>query len=65
MKTKKRGRPTLLPTELMNKVIEMVEALRLKGAPVTGEVINSVAKGIIIANDRSILLEHSGRLSFS
>ena len=47
----------------MDKVIEMVEALRLKGAPVTGEVINSVAKGIIVANDRSILLEHGGYLS--
>ena len=35
----------------MTKVISMVKALRLKRAPVTAEVINSVAKGFIIAND--------------
>ena len=43
----------------------MVEALRLKGAPVTASVINSIAKGVVIANDRSILIEHGGYLSFN
>ena len=51
VKTKKRGRPSLLPHEPMTKVIFMVEALCLKGAPVTAEVIISVAKGFIIVND--------------
>ena len=41
----------MLPHELMTKVIFMVETLCLKGAPVTAEVIISVAKGFIIAND--------------
>ena len=36
----------------------MVEVLPLKGAPVTAEVINSVAKAFIIANDRSLLIEN-------
>ena len=49
----------------MNKVIAMVEALRLKGAPVTAEVISSVAKGLIIANDRSLLIENGGYISIS
>ena len=65
MQTKKRGHPTLLPEELMHKVIIIVEALRLKGAPVTTEAINSVARGFIVANDRSILLENGGYLSIS
>ena len=51
VKTKNRGHPSLLPDGLMTKVISMVEALRLKGALVTAEVINSVAKGFIIANN--------------
>ena len=39
VKNKKRGRPSLLPDELMTKVISMVKALHLKGAAVTAEVI--------------------------
>ena len=51
VKTKKRSRPSLVPDELMTKVISVVEAFCMKGAPVTAEVISSVAKGFIIAND--------------
>ena len=60
---KKNGRPTLLPEELMKKAIETVNALRLKGAPVSAPVINSVAKGIILANDSSLLTENGGPIS--
>ena len=49
----------------MRKVISMVESLRLKGAPVTAEGINSASKGFIIANDRSILMENGGYISLS
>ena len=55
----------MLPDELMAKVISMVEVLRLKGAPVTAEVINSVPKGFIIANDLSLLIESGGYISLS
>ena len=55
----------MLPDTLLTKVIYMVEVLRLKGASVTGEVINSVAKGFIIANDRSLLIENGGYISLS
>ena len=65
VKTKKQGRPSLLPDKLMTKVISMVEALGLKGAPVTAKVINSVAKGFIITNDRSLLIENGGYISLS
>ena len=65
IKTKKRGRPSLSPDELMTKVISMLEALHLKVAPETAEVINSVAKGFIIANDRSLLIQKRGYISLS
>ena len=51
LKTKKRGRPSLLPDELMKKVFSMMKTLHSKGAPVTAEIINSVAKGFIIPSD--------------
>ena len=44
----------------MTKVISMGEASGLKDAPVTAEVINSVAKCFIIANDRSLLIKNGG-----
>ena len=65
VKTKKRGRPSLLPDELMTKVISMVKALHLKGAPVIAEVINLVAKGFIITSDWSLLIENGGYISLS
>lgn len=62
---RKRGRPALLPDDLMKKTIEMIQALRLNGAPVTAVVINFIDKGIVIANDRTLLVEHGGYLSLS
>ena len=62
---RKRGRPALLPDDLMKKTIEMIQALRLNGAPVTAVVINAIDKGIVIANDRTLLVEHGGYLSLS
>ena len=52
---KKTGWPTLLPENLMKKVIETVASLRLKGAPVSAAVIRAVARGVIMANDRLLL----------
>ena len=49
----------------MTKVISMVEALRLKGALVTAEVINSVAKGFIIVNNQSLLIANGVYISLS
>ena len=44
----------------MKKTIETIQALRLEDAPVTVAVINAIAKGIVMANDRTILVEHGG-----
>ena len=65
LKAKKRGRPKLLPEEIMNKTIKTIKVLRLKGAPISYNVINAIAKGIVVANDRTMLVEHGGYLQFT
>ena len=62
---KKTGRPTLLPAELMQKVVDLVSALRLKQAPVSSSVICSIARGVNLANDTSLLLENGGHVNLS
>ena len=42
-----------------------MQSLRLKGAPISSSIINAIAKGIVIANDRMQLVENGGHLSFS
>ena len=49
----------------MKKTIDTISALRLRGAPVTSSIINTVAKGIVQANDRTLLVENGGHLSLS
>ena len=60
---KSRGMPTLLPETLMKKAIDTISALRLRRAPVICSLINAVAKGIVQANDRTLLVENGGHLS--
>ena len=62
---KKRGRPSILPENIMAKTIEMVKCLRLKGAPVSSSVIVAVARGMILANDSSLLIENGGSIDLS
>ena len=51
---KKADRPTFLPENLMKKVIKTVINLRLREAPVSAAAIRGVARGVIIANHRSL-----------
>ena len=62
---KKTGRPTLLPAELMQKLVDLVSALRLKRAPVSSSVICSIARGVNLANDTSLLLENGGHVNLN
>ena len=39
----------------MKKVIETVTNLRFRGAPMSATVIRAVGRGVIVANDRSLL----------
>ena len=49
----------------MKKAIQITKALRIKGAPISYNVINAIAKGIVVANDRTMLVEHGGHLKFT
>ena len=42
----------------------MIQALRLNGAPVTAPVINTFVKGMVMAIDCTILVEHGTSLSY-
>ena len=63
--SRERGRPKLLPEDLMKKTIQTVQSLRLKGAPISSSIISANGKGIVIANVRMLLVENGGHLSFS
>ena len=62
---KKRGRPTLLPTEIDHKVIEMVIKMRESGAVINYNILVAVATGIVTANDRTLLKKYGGKIEFS
>ena len=62
LKAKRRDCPKLLPEEIMKKAIQTIKALCLKGATISYNVINAIAKGIVVANDRTMLVEHGQHL---
>ena len=49
----------------MKKAIQKIKALRLKGTPICYNVINATAKGIVVANDRTMLVVTGGHLKFT
>ena len=65
LKAKKRGRSKLLPEEIIKKAIQAIKALRLKGASISYNAINAVAKGIVVTNDTTMLVGHGGHLKFT
>ena len=60
---RKRGRPTLLPEEIDQKVMIMIKKMRESGSVINYSIITAVATGIIIANDRTLLKENSGAIT--
>lgn len=55
---KKRDCPKLFFNEIFQKPIHTIKDLRLKGAPMSCNEIGSITKGIVVVNDRTVLLEH-------
>ena len=49
----------------MKKAIQTIKALRLKGAPISYNVINAIAKEIVVANDKTMLVEQGRYLKFT
>ena len=48
----------------MKKTIQTIKSLRLKGAPISHNVINTIAKRIAVINDKTMLVVHGGHLTF-
>ena len=65
LKSRKGGRPTLLPKDIMAKTIQIVKFLGLKGAPVNSAAINAMSKIVVMAEDRCLLTKYGGNLVFS
>ena len=65
LRTNKRGCLNILLEGIMKKAIQTIKALRLKSALISDNVINAIAKGIVVGNDRKMLLEHGGHLKFT
>ena len=49
----------------MKKTVQKIKALCLKGAPISCNVINAIAKGIAVADNRTMLVEHGEHLKFT
>ena len=62
--TKKQGRPLLLH-DLDAKVQWYIQALRAAGAPISTQIIQAGAEGILTASDRTLLVENGGCIALS
>ena len=49
----------------MKKTIQTINSLRLKGAPISYNVITAISKEIVVATDTTMLVEHGGHLTFT
>ena len=62
---KQRGAKKLLPEEIDEKVINMIESMRASGTGVTWEMTIAIAKGLVNAFDRTLLKENGGHLEIN
>lgn len=65
VKTAKRGRRTMLPSEIDAKVLDMVRSMRSAGAVTNFHTLIGLATGIVMANDRTLLKENGGHVEFT
>ena len=47
----------------MKKAIQTIKTLPFEGAPISQNVINAIAKGLVVANDRTMLVKHGGHFT--
>eukprot|EP00794_Sanderia_malayensis_P004503 gene4503-5100_t len=62
---KRRGAKTLAPEEIDKKVLAMIQSMRASGTAVDFNMTVSIARGITLANDRTLLKENGGHIDFS
>ena len=62
---KSRGAKTLLPKDIDEKVVNMIQSMRAARCVVNYNIAISIAKGIVSANDRLLLKENGGNLELN
>ena len=62
---KKRGRPLAMGEILDNDVQKYIWALRLAGTPVSVALVQAAGEGIVMAKDRTLLVENGGHISIT
>ena len=70
MKTKalkqgKRGKRSMLPAEIDEKVLEMIRNMCNEGAVISFHTVVGLATGIVLVNDRTLLKENFGTVEFT
>jgi len=63
--SKKRGQPKLLPESIDKEICEYIRDLRNAGGIVNSIIVQSVAKGIILDSDQSLLAENGGHVELT
>ena len=62
---KKRGRPLAMGEILDNDVQKYIRALRLAGTAVSVALVQAAGEGIVMAKDRTLLVENGGHISIT
>ena len=62
---KKRGRPLTLGEDLDRDVQKYIRALRQTGAPVSAQLVQAAAEGIVTSKDRNLLVENGGHIALT
>ena len=60
-----RGAKTMLPEELDEKVIAMIKNMRSAGSVISYDITIAIARGIVLANDRTLLKENGGYIDLT
>ena len=62
---KKRGRKLMLGDELDENVKKMVNSVRNSGGVINSAIVMAAGKGIVLAKDRSLLVENGGHIGIT
>ena len=61
----KRGKRTMVPAEIDEKVLEMIRSMCNAGVVINFHTVAGLATGIVLANDRTLLKQNGGTVKFT
>ena len=61
----KRGKRTMVPAEIDEKVLEMIRNMCNAGVVINFHTVAGLATGIVLANDRTLLKQNGGTVKFT